>query len=139
MSSFASVRTEIKDTKDSGHSNQMVSKLLNVPVFQTVIQAALSTVYFCNRIENISGSVTVYLVVELMISSGARRFTLAWEKAFWKLRFAAFCMMAYWDLLSLQATLLSLQRNFAMLEYCSIIYLFLIFLPSRINEEKGSR
>lgn len=70
-----------------------------------------------------SSSVTVYLVVGFVISSSAQRFMLTWDQAFWKLRFAVFCMVAYWDL-SLQTALLSLQRNFAMLEHCSFFFFF---------------
>lgn len=58
-------------------------KLSNVPVFQTVIQAVLSSLDFC-----LQGNYKhLELLVRLMISSSARTVTLTWDQAFWKLRF----------------------------------------------------
>lgn len=46
LSTFASIRTGIIDTKDSGRLNAMSSKLSNVPVLR-LLQAALCSVYSC--------------------------------------------------------------------------------------------
>lgn len=83
LSIYASVRTKITDTKDSGHSNHTVYKLSNVPVFETTIQAVLSSLDFCLQ----GNCKHVELFVRLMISSSVRSVTLTWDQAFWKLRF----------------------------------------------------
>lgn len=60
-----------------------VYKLSNVPVFETMIQAVLSSLDFCLQ----GNCKHVELFVRLMISSSVRSVTLTWDQAFWKLRF----------------------------------------------------
>lgn len=119
LSIYTCVRTKITDTKDSGHSNHMVYKLSNVPVFQTMIQAVLSSLDFCLQ----GNCKHLELLVRLMISSRERSVTLTWDQAFgnWDL---VFCMVTYWNLSSLQTALLLLQRSFAMLLHCSIFIFY---------------
>lgn len=130
LSIYACVRAKITDTKDSGHSNHMVYKLSNVPVFQTMAQAVLSSLDFCLQ----GNCKHLELLVRPMISSSERSVTLTWDQAFanWDL---VFCMVTYWDLSSLQTPLLLFQRSFAVLLHCSIF----IFYFSSENKWKSSR